>query len=94
MTLLERYILGKKKQKLLNSLKKEEDNKKSNVTLHIPELSKLVQHLDVVYADIIKNQRNNNSEPPIQEVYDVLGNPTIPMSFYNTGDSRVSQSNA
>ena len=94
MTLLERYILGKKKQKLLNSLRKEEDNKKPNVTLHIPELSKLVQHLDVVYADIIKNQKNNHIEPPTQEAYDVLGNRTVPMSYYNTGDSRVSQSNA
>ena len=87
MTLLERYILGKKKERIKNNLKKRDSDKKVNVTMHIPEISDLIKHLNVVYSDIIAKQDNQKQvEPPVQEAYDVLGNLKITMSYYNTGD--------
>ena len=68
MTLQEYYTRGLKKQSNQNS---------NNIVLHMPEVSQLIKHLDLLYTKLIMSNNQNQNQD-----YQQVG-------WYNHGDSRV-----
>ena len=71
MTLAEIYTKQKKE--------KENQSNNINLVLHIPEVGMLIKHLDKLYATMILNQQENESQ-------------SMTRSWFNPGQGSVKQS--